>query len=118
MPVQQCSNLSLDLDLQADLQQQLAEYTAADWEGFRVMQLKVQALVSTCIASLPSVLYCTALYCTVLYRIVPYCTVLYRTVLYCIALYRTVLYYTVLYCTVTSMSSQHFQILLQFGFIP
>ncbi|KAL3130926.1 hypothetical protein ABBQ38_000251 [Trebouxia sp. C0009 RCD-2024] len=31
--------------LQADLQQQLAEYTAADWEGYRVMQLKIQALV-------------------------------------------------------------------------
>ena len=32
--------------LQGELQQQLAEYTAADWEGYRVMQLKVQALVS------------------------------------------------------------------------
>ena len=32
--------------MQAELQQQLAEYTAADWEGYRVMQLKVQALVS------------------------------------------------------------------------
>ena len=32
--------------MQAELQQQLAEYTAADWEGYRVMQLKIQALVS------------------------------------------------------------------------
>ncbi|KAL0047749.1 hypothetical protein WJX82_010930, partial [Trebouxia sp. C0006] len=31
--------------LQAELKQQLAEYTAADWEGYRVMQLKIQALV-------------------------------------------------------------------------
>ena len=31
--------------LQTELRHQLAEYTAADWEGYRVMQLKVQALV-------------------------------------------------------------------------
>ena len=33
--------------VQAELKQQLAEYTAADWEGYRVMQLKIQALVSS-----------------------------------------------------------------------
>ncbi|KAL0018230.1 hypothetical protein WJX79_009392, partial [Trebouxia sp. C0005] len=32
-------------DPAAELKQQLAEYTAADWEGYRVMQLKIQALV-------------------------------------------------------------------------
>ncbi|KAK9815706.1 hypothetical protein WJX72_008353 [[Myrmecia] bisecta] len=31
--------------LQAELRGQLAEYTGASWEGFRVMQLKIQALV-------------------------------------------------------------------------
>ena len=31
--------------VQAELQLQLAEYTAADWEGYKVMQLKIQALV-------------------------------------------------------------------------
>ena len=38
--------ISFDHTLQAQLQQQLAEYTAADWEGYKVMQLKIQALVS------------------------------------------------------------------------
>lgn len=33
--------------VQAELKQQLAEYTAADWEGYRVMQLKIQALVNS-----------------------------------------------------------------------
>ena len=31
--------------LQGQLRQQLAEYAAANWEGYRVMQLKIQALV-------------------------------------------------------------------------
>ena len=35
------------LVVQAELKQQLAEYTAADWEGYRVMQLKIQALVNS-----------------------------------------------------------------------
>ena len=32
--------------LQAELQQQLADCTSANWEGFHIMQLKIQALVS------------------------------------------------------------------------
>ena len=32
--------------LQAELQQQLADCTSTNWEGFHIMQLKVQALVS------------------------------------------------------------------------
>ena len=50
--------------LQAELQMQLAEYTAADWEGYKVMQLKIQALVSCfctwrlCAANLISISGC------------------------------------------------------------
>ena len=32
--------------LQAELQQQLADCTSTSWEGFHIMQLKIQALVS------------------------------------------------------------------------
>ena len=31
---------------QAELQQQLADCTSTNWEGFHIMQLKIQALVS------------------------------------------------------------------------
>ena len=41
------SNSITLLIVQAELRQQLAEYTAADWEGYRVMQLKIQALVNS-----------------------------------------------------------------------
>lgn len=41
------SNSITLLIVQAELKQQLAEYTAADWEGYRVMQLKIQALVNS-----------------------------------------------------------------------
>ena len=37
--------------MQTELQMQLAEYTAADWEGYKVMQLKIQALVSCAVLS-------------------------------------------------------------------
>ena len=32
--------------LQAELQQQLADCTSTSWEGFHIIQLKIQALVS------------------------------------------------------------------------
>ena len=42
--------------LQAELQQQLADCTSTNWEGFHIMQLKIQALVSW-LCTLPQLLW-------------------------------------------------------------
>lgn len=38
--------------LQGQLRQQLAEYASANWEGYHVMQLKMQALVTLDVKSI------------------------------------------------------------------
>ena len=45
--------------MQFQLQQQRAEFAAADWEGYRVMQLKIQALVIFC--HVPFCTFCSML---------------------------------------------------------
>lgn len=53
-----CESLRLMM-LQAQLQQQLAEYVSANWEGYRVMQLKIQALVRL---QMPNVIWINKIY--------------------------------------------------------